>query len=373
LEKDTQQKGEISCNYLIGGIGALRIPNVPEVFTKFEGPWVHSARWDHSIDLKDKVVGVIGSGASAVQIVPNIINQVNELHVFQRSAPYVVPKGITDYSPWMKFLLKWIPFFQTLYYWYFFLKDEKDIIAFYTDSWASKMATQATEDYIKESFTDPVKAELMRPKYHFGCKRVTPADEYYKAIDNSKTFIHDGNIERVEGKTLYMKDGTSQTLDVLILATGFNVSNPYKDIDIANLDGEHIDTNLDKQGRTPQLNYGITVGKMPNFFMMLGPTTGLGHNSITFILECQANYITKMLKHALYNNITRIELKQEVGDAYWKWVQRRVKPMVWYGNCKSWYQNANGEVIAVWPGTCFEYWWKTYSPNFSEYDMIYKA
>jgi cation diffusion facilitator CzcD-associated flavoprotein CzcO len=184
----------------------------------------------------------------------------------------------------------------------------------------------------------------MVPKYHFGCKRITPSDTYYQAINKRNVHIHDGNIAKIEGKTLYLKDGSKQTVDVLILATGFKVASPYKDFDIIDSSNEHIDSKHERIGEHPLLNYGITKADMPNFFMMLGPTTGLGHNSITWMIECQGNYICDMIGKMMKYDVARFELKPEVGEAYWQWVQRRVKPMVWYGNCKSWYQNPNGEV-----------------------------
>jgi cation diffusion facilitator CzcD-associated flavoprotein CzcO len=217
----------------------------------------------------------------------------------------------------------------------------------YTGSPIAKIFNWLTHRYLNIAIKDPVKRELMMPKYHFGCKRITPSDTYYKAIDNPKTYIHDGNIEKIEGKTLYLKDGSQQTVDVLILATGYKVSSPYKELDITNSDGDHIDINYDKIGKSPQLNYGITSSGVPNFFMMLGPSTGLGHNTVMFMIECQANYITNTLSKMMKRNIASVDLKTEVADEYWSWVQRRVRPMVWHGNCKSWYQNSNGEVSII--------------------------
>jgi cation diffusion facilitator CzcD-associated flavoprotein CzcO len=217
-------------------------------------------------------------------------------------------------------------------------------MGFYTGSFFAKLFSSAGKKFIDKSIKDEAKKELMTPKYHFGCKRITPSDNYYQAIDNPKTYIHDGNIEKVEGKTLYLKDGSKVTVDVLILATGFKTSSPYEELDIVNTNNDHIDLNYDKIGTSPQINYGITISGAPNFFMMLGPTTGLGHNSVIYMIECQANYIIKTLKKMMQYNVASVDLKPEAGDAYWQWVQRRIKPMVWHGNCKSWYQNSSGEV-----------------------------
>ncbi|KXN67306.1 hypothetical protein CONCODRAFT_10649, partial [Conidiobolus coronatus NRRL 28638] len=143
---------------------------------------------------------------------------------------------------------------------------------------------------------------------------------------------------------------------------------PYKELDIVNTNNDHIDINYDKIGSNPQINYGITISGVPNFFMMLGPTTGLGHNSVLYMIECQANYIINTLSKMIRYNVASVDLKPEVGDAYWQWVQRRVKPMVWHGNCKSWYQNSSGEVLSIWPGTCIEYYLRTINPKLSEYN-----
>lgn len=203
--------------------------------------------------------------------------------------------------------------------------------------WITKMV-------IYRSINDEAKRKLMTPNYPIGCKRITPSDTYYKAIDNPKTQIHDGNIEKIEGKTLYLKDGSQVTVDVLILATGYKTVSPYQDLDIQNINNEHIDINYDKAGTSPQINYGITMTGAPNFFMMLGPTTALGHNSVIYMIECQANYIIDTLKKMIKYNVASIDLKPDVGDAYWQWIQRRIKSMVWHGNCQSWYLNSKGEV-----------------------------
>jgi cation diffusion facilitator CzcD-associated flavoprotein CzcO len=220
-------------------------------------------------------------------------------------------------------------------------------MGFYTDSLLSKLYSFACKKFINESIKDEVKKELMTPKYHFGCKRITPSDNYYQAIDNPKTYIHDGNIEKVEGKTLFLKDGSKVTVDVLILATGYKITSPYKELDIVNINNDHIDINYDNIGSSPQINYGITMSGVPNFFMMLGPTTGLGHNSVVYMIECQANYIIKTLREMMRYNLDSVDLKPDVGDAYWQWVQRRTKPMAWYNSCKTWYLNSKGEVILI--------------------------
>ncbi|KXN65995.1 FAD/NAD(P)-binding domain-containing protein, partial [Conidiobolus coronatus NRRL 28638] len=370
--KITGVENNIEVDILVGGVGGLRIPNIPQDLTKFDGPWMHSAKWDHSIDLVGKKVGIIGSGASAVQIVPNIINKVKELHTFQRTPPYVLPRNMYKYSSLFKALLRYVPGLLKAYYWLLFLFADSQLIAFYTGSWAAKIPTFFTKKYINSVINDPRKRELMIPKYHFGCKRITPSDTYYQAINKRNVHIHDGNIAKIEGKTLYLKDGTKQTVDVLILATGFKVASPYKDFDIIDSSNEHIDSKHERIGEHPLLNYGITKANMPNFFMMLGPTTGLGHNTITWMIECQGNYICDMIGKMMKYDVARFELKPEVGESYWQWIQRRVRPMVWYGNCKSWYQNVNGEVLAIWPGTCTEYYWRTKSASLHDYDCYGK-
>jgi cation diffusion facilitator CzcD-associated flavoprotein CzcO len=220
-------------------------------------------------------------------------------------------------------------------------------MGFYTGSFFSKLFTWQGKKFINKSIKDEAKRELMVPKYSLGCTRITISDNYYKAIDNTKTYIHDGNIEKVEGKTLFLKDGSKVTVDVLILATGFKTASPYEELDIIDTNNDHIDLNYDKIGYNPQLNYGITISRVPNFFMMLGPTTGLGHNSVIFMIECQANYIIKTLGKMMKHNIASVDLKPEAGDAYWQWVQRKAKPMAWYSNCKTWYLNSKGEVILI--------------------------
>jgi cation diffusion facilitator CzcD-associated flavoprotein CzcO len=218
-------------------------------------------------------------------------------------------------------------------------------MGFYTDSFLSKLFASKSKSFINKSIKNEVKRELMAPKHRFGCTRVTFSDSYYHAIDSSKTYIHDGNIEKVEGKTLYLKDGSKVTVDVLILATGYKTGSPYKELDIVNTNNGHIDINYDKIGSNPQINYGITISGVPNFFMMLGPTSAAGHSSAIYMTECQANYIIKTLRKMMKYNISSVDLKPEVGDAYWQWVQHKAKPMAWYSNCKTWYLNSKGEVI----------------------------
>ncbi|KXN67300.1 FAD/NAD(P)-binding domain-containing protein [Conidiobolus coronatus NRRL 28638] len=366
------KENQASFDILIGGVGPLRIPNIPEHLTKFDGPWTHSAKWDHSIELKDKVVGIIGSGASAVQIVPNIIDKVSELHTFHRTPPFVFPKGISKYSKFKIFLLNYLPGFLKLYYWIRFFSAEFFILGFTQGSLLEKLLSWVAKIYINRAIKDETKRKLMTPNYALGCKRITPSDTYYNAIDNPKTYVHDGNIKKIEGKTLYLKDGSEVTVDVLILATGYKTLTPYQDLDIVNTNNEHIDLNYDKTEASPQLNYGITMSGVPNFFMMLGPTTALGHNSVIYMIECQANYIVNTLKKMINYNVASIDLKPDVGDTYWQWVQRRIKSMVWHGSCQSWYLNSKGEVVSLWPGSCIEYYLRTINPKLSEYNCTPK-
>lgn len=220
----------------ISGPGALRLPNIPKQFETFKGPWCHSAVWDHSIDLDNKVVGIVGSGTSAVQIIPSIAKRVKELHVFQRRSAWVVPRHQFEFSQFVKTMFAYIPFLMLLYRLYIYLVNELNYYGFKTNSFLGKLgeifnkliltiiqicqspffvASKASLQQLKNQVPDNEKLRnSLTPTFAFGCKRLMLTNDYYPALNLSHVTVHCGKIDKVSDDSIKMENGVTQKLDV---------------------------------------------------------------------------------------------------------------------------------------------------------------
>jgi len=371
----TEEGKEYIANILVQGHGILHAKNVPKFkgLDRFKGKAVHTAEWDNKFDVRNKKIGVIGTGASAVQAVPCLAQAgVDSLKVFQRTPCWSFPRNDFQYPTFIKKLFSLLPALQTLYRWSIFLALEmRFALIFNEKSWLYRIFYQKIEkgakDYYYKTIKDPDTARRLIPVYGMGCKRITPSDTYLQSFNEKCVSLVTTGIECITENGIMTVDGEEHKLDVIVLATGYDLIKSYHGFSNYTKDGKLLS---EIQGDTPRNYLGITQPDTPNCFWMLGPGTGLGHNSIIYMLECQADYISDAITKMVQNKVRCMVVKKKVEMEYWKWIMQNMKGKVFSDNssCIAWYRNERGVNWVLWPLDLFTYWWMTRTCNLSDYN-----
>jgi len=342
---------------LVAGVGALHLPMIPELpgIERFEGPAYHSARWRHDVDLAGKKVAVIGTGASAVQFVPKIASEVAELTLFQRTPPWIMPKADHEMSGRTRALFKAFPpaqrAYRTLLYWLL----EARAVGFNGQSWVMKLGQRLAKRNIHRAIADPQLRRKVTPDYTMGCKRVLISNDYYPALARDNVDVVTEGVREVRERSVVDAAGVEHEADVIIYGTGFHVTDAFDDLEIVGRDGRNLGKEWATEGMRTHL--GITVAGFPNLFFLLGPNTGLGHNSVVFMIEAQISYVAEALRLARGK---AIEPKPEVQERFNAQIQRKLAKGIWTrGGCRSWYLDAKGVNRTIWPGFTWRYWLDT--------------
>ncbi len=368
----TREGDHYEAKYLISGIGALNIPFTPafEGLEDFQGVAMHSARWDSSVNLTGKDVAVIGTGASAIQIVPEIIDQIGSLTLYQRTPPWVIPNFNWKYSRLTRAVLEHVPGARRLLRNSVFLAQETLGLGMTRFPGMLGIMEKLGKWNIRRAFPDKPQdltwlVDMLTPNWRLGCKRLLKSNGWYPALADPKTSLMFGTPERFT-KTGIVCGNFELNHDVVIFATGFHVSDAISFMDIKGKNGVDLGARWDTEGM--QALRGITVADMPNMFFMLGPNTGYGHNSVWFNIDCQTRYIMQLIKAVETGGGQTIEPKREAQDRYNQWLQRDLRGTVWdKGGCNSWYYDKNGENRVLFSDIATTYWLKTRSVKLSEY------
>src|SRR3954469_498055 len=342
---------------LVAGVGALHLPQIPELpgIEKFAGPAFHSARWRHDVDLKGKKVAVIGTGASAVQFVPKIAPEVGELTLFQRTPPWIMPKADHEMSGRTRALFKAFPPAQRAYRNVLYWLLEARAIGFNGQSWVMKVGQRLAKRNIDRAITDPALRRKVTPDYTMGCKRVLISNDYYPALARDNVEVVTDGVREVREHSVVDAAGVEHEADVIVYGTGFHVTDAFDDLEIVGREGRNLGKEWATEGMRTHL--GITVAGFPNLFFLLGPNTGLGHNSVVFMIEAQISYVPEALRLARGR---AIEPKPEVQERFNGDIQRKLAKGIWTrGGCKSWYLDAKGVNRTIWPGFTWRYWLDT--------------
>lgn len=345
---------ELQCRCLVSGTGGLSRPALPDIpgLKDFKGKIFHSARWDHTEPLDHRDVVVIGTGASAIQIVPAIARKVRKLFVLQRTASWIVPKRDRAYTPaemrlktrfraWerlMRYALYWRGEFFGLFFNYpnIMRKSQRFMLR-----------------HLHSQVKDPSLRKQLTPDYLPGCKRILLSNDFYPAMTLPHVTLVTSGIERITANGILMKDGQHISCDVLICATGFAVADAAAPFPIKGAQGQDL---AQSWVDGPKGYRGTTVAGFPNLFMIVGPNTGLGHTSMVLMIEAQATYIADAVKKMRQRGIKSVDVKVGTQDAYTSRLMEKLSGMVWTkGGCKSWYQTASGRNATLWPGTTFEF------------------
>lgn len=347
---------------VIAGIGALHKPSTPvfEGVEEFEGELFHSARWDESVDLTGKRVAVIGTGASAVQIVPEIAGQAKKVSVVQRTPQWVLPKHDRPLNRVERFLFRALPASQKLYRYFAYWTHELAIIAFMHPP-LLRIVKWLSLRNLRKQVPDPALRARLTPDYTIGCKRILLSSDYYPALLRDDVELVDSPITRFEPSGLRTEDGVLHEVDVVVFATGFATDNRLAEERIVGRGGLTIQEAW-RGGMRAHL--GTTVAGFPNFFLMMGPNSGGGSQSILFVIEAQAHYIARCVRMMRAERATRLEVRADVEREFNTRLHARLARSVWNsGGCDSWFLDRSGHNRQAWPGSSVNYWRYTRRPR----------
>ncbi|KAI9264198.1 putative flavoprotein [Phascolomyces articulosus] len=366
---DHEVVGEDIFDYVLSGVGGLRIPNVPEEYTGFSGPIVHTTYWDSSIDYTNKRIAIIGSGATAIQVIPEIRKVATHVYSYQRTPAWVNPRIQYSYSSIIKFMFRWIPFVMRFYRYYLYWLHESRFPFFgYHKKFGGlvrKKFVESMEGRLK-SAGRPDLIPLLVPDYPPGCKRICQSEFYLEAMAQKNVSVIRTGIDEIRCRTLVDKEGNEIEVDVLILATGFNVEDILGNLEVYGRNGQGLTEYFEKNKITAYKT--VAIHGFPNFFTLLGQGSGLGHNSIIQIIEAQTEYVIKCIKGMKKKNLAAIEPKQSAQEKYFSNVQKGFDGTVWKSGCKSWYRsNDTGEIYTLWNGSVTSFWMSLRKPAFRDF------
>lgn len=348
-------RGVMSARVLVGAVGALHAPARPALpgLDTFAGPCFHTAAWDHGCDLRGKRVGVIGTGASAVQIVPEIVGKAAHLILFQRSPPWILPRHDRPYGAGAKTLLGIAPLRRLYRASLFWRRELTALFGFTRVSRLTAAAESLARAHLKRAIPDPDLRRRLTPSYRLGCKRVLLSDDFYPALTRPDVSLVTQAIREVTPHSIVTADGAEHALDVLILATGFSPSGSFDRLALTGREGRTL-AQAWRDGA--DAFHGIALAGFPNLFLLLGPNTGLGHNSVLAMVEAQVEHVLGGLRWLRENPGRALEVRAAAQGAFRARIDARLSDSIWArGGCGSWYLDGAGRNRTLWPGTATSY------------------
>jgi cation diffusion facilitator CzcD-associated flavoprotein CzcO len=338
---------------LVSAVGQLSRPTVPDLpgAPAFLGPTFHSARWDHDVDLTGRRVAVIGTGASAIQFVPRIQPVVERLTIFQRSAPYVVPKPDRGYLPLHHRLFHAVPAVQSLGRLFTWVTGELLTFALTSARPLRRVVETVFRVHMRRHISDPAMRARLVPDYQAGCKRLLFSNDWFPALAQPNVDVVTEPIEEITPHGVRTADGVEHPADVIVYGTGFNATEFLMPMRVHGLGGREL---ADAWQSGARAHLGITVPGFPNMFLVYGPNTNLGGNSIIYMIEHQCRYIMQAIQRIGTLDRSCLDVREDVAERFETEMRRRLARTVWSG-CSSWYRGPNGRVSTNWPGLVFEY------------------
>ncbi|GAA2401619.1 Baeyer-Villiger monooxygenase [Catellatospora methionotrophica] len=350
--------GPYTAQILVAAGGPLTEPSLPDLpgLAGFRGDTFHSARWRHDLDLTGRRVAVIGTGASAIQFVPRIAPQVEALTLFQRTPAWVLPRRDRRISALERRLFRAAPFTHWLVRAGVYWGRELQATAFLHPA-LMRLGQHMARRHLRRAVADPVLRERLTPSYTMGCKRVLLSSDFYPALGRANVDVVTEPITRVTADSVVTADGREHPADTIVFGTGFHVTDLPMARAIRGADGRTL---AEHWAGSMYAFRGMAVTGFPNLFLLLGPNTGLGHNSVVFMIECQITYLLGALRHLDATGTGAIEPLPDAQRAYNADVDRRMDGTVWTsGGCRSWYLDASGRNSTLWPGYTWSYWLRT--------------
>jgi cation diffusion facilitator CzcD-associated flavoprotein CzcO len=348
--------GTVTADVVVAAAGGLSEPRMPDIdgIEGFTGEIFHSARWNHDYDLTGKRVAVIGTGASAIQIVPEIAERTAHLDVYQRTAPWVMPRRDRDYTQAERLGFRHVPGLQRLYRTAIYWGRECFVPGFTLNPRLAAPAKKAALANIARGIADPGLRAEVTPTFEIGCKRILISNDWYPTLARDDVDLVTDPISKVTGSAVVTADGVEREVDAIVVATGFyTTEQPIAD-HITGAEGRTLAQVWSEDGMAAYK--GTTIHGFPNLFQIVGPNTGLGHSSMVFIIESQIAYVVDALRRMRTDRLTSVQPRLGAQRRWNADLQGRLARTVWNtGGCSSWYLDAHDRNTTLWPRTTFSF------------------
>ena len=340
--------GPLRARVVVAGMGPLAEPKLPQVegLEDFEGEMFHSARWNHDYDLTGKRVAAIGTGASAIQFVPEIQKQAAQVHVVQRTPPWVMPHPSREIRGWEKRLYDRVPALQKLVRGGIYAARELLVLGFVKHPRLMKLPERIARRHMASQISDPELLEKVTPDYTIGCKRILPSNRWYRALSQPNVELLTGGVDKVTRNSVISGDGEEREVDAIIFGTGFQVTDMPVGRMVRGPGGKTLDEVWEG---SPKAHLGAAMPGFPNLFVLLGPNTGLGHSSMVYMIESQVAYVLDALRYMDRHGADTVQVRADAAERYNADIDERMDGTVWNTGCASWYLDETGRNATLWP------------------------
>jgi cation diffusion facilitator CzcD-associated flavoprotein CzcO len=339
----------VEADVVISAVGQLSRPVVPDLPGAFGGLAFHSARWEHGHDLEGRRIAVIGTGASAIQFVPHLQHLAERVTVFQRTAPHVVPKPDRWYRPWHHRLFRAVPVAQRAGRLGIWLLGELLTAALTSAKPLGVLVNGLARLHLRRQVPDPALRTRLVPTHEVGCQRLLFSNDWYPALSQPNVDVVTEKITELTRTGVRTADGVDHPVDVVVYGTGFAATDFLAPMRIRGRGGRELAEEWTGGARA---HLGMAVPGFPNFFVLYGPNTNLGGNSIVYMIESQCEYVRQAVRRLA--DVSTVEVRREVAERFDDETQHRLARTVWT-RCSSWYRDASGRVVTNWPGSVWEY------------------
>ena len=362
----TDTGDEHSFDVLVTACGQLDRPAIPEIPGRedFAGPAFHSAEWDHHVEVEGRRVAVVGTGASSIQFVPEIAPVAQQTTIYQRSAPWILPKADRPYPEWERHLFRRFPLRVAASRLGFFTLIEGGTYGLTGRPWVGWPMRAIADRFRRQELADPDLLEKATPNYEFGCKRLLFSNDWYATLARPDVELVDGRIERITADGVMGLDGAERPADVIVYGTGFATHGFVAPMEVRGVDGRDLNA---VWGERPEAYLGTTVSGFPNMFVLYGPNTNHVLGSVPYTLECQFRYVLDAVRRLRERGLRYLDLRPERQAQWRREIEERSRDTAWMsGGCSNWYVT-NGVNVNNWPGPWLEYRRRTHRLNPGDY------
>jgi cyclohexanone monooxygenase len=340
---------------VVSAVGLFTQPTLPTLLEEepFEGTLVHTARWDHSLDLTDRCVAVLGTGSTAAQLVPEVVKVARQVFSIQRSPTWIFPKPDREYTEREKWVFAHVPFAKKIHRTRMWLRSESNISVIEHGSDKTQEFRAMAQRMLEATVADPELRAKLTPETPLGCKRLVFSSDFLPALTRPNVEVVSSPARALKARSLVTEDGRELDVDVVVCATGYAAADYLGRIEVTGEGG----TSLHESWRDGAYAYlGMTVPGYPNFFMLYGPNTNVGSNSVIFMLEAQAHYVVRALKYMRRRRKSYVAVRSQTMANFIEMIDERMRGTVWTTRCNSYFRAANGRVVTQWPRSARDFW-----------------
>jgi len=337
----------VKARHIINGYGGLHKPSIPDFKGKesFSGVSMHTAQWDHEADFTGKRVAIIGSAASAIQIIPELAKVVSQLTIFQRTPNYIAPRGDRKYTQQEKQRFARWPRLQRLYRWMIYKR--MDLLLFPVTkrgSKAGRTGARKVKEHMRASVKDASLHQHLEPSYEMGCKRILLSDNLFHAINKDNVELVCNGVSAIEPAGVRCGDGQLREVDIIVYATGFDIDGHMRSVQVCGQNGKSLQ---DEWREGPEAFCGSSIAGFPNYWMVTGPNTGVGTTSVVYMIEEMIKHIMRMIEASAFKQL--VNTKRSSQDSYNAEISAALDNTVWASGCDSYYITENGKITTLYP------------------------